>query len=116
MRLNVMALRFADRCRLVASGDRIPLRVANRRQRAGDVLTYRRSSAPMHLLPGRVEEGRGGGRLPVAVGGPFGALPQAHPGSVSPPRSSNRTCGFPASGFPTGFIARHTAAVPSVRA
>ncbi len=29
-----------------------------------------------------------------------------HP--VSPPRSSNRTCGFPASGFPTGFIARHT--------
>ena len=24
---------------------------------------------------------------------------------VSPPRSSNRTCGFPASGFPTGFIA-----------
>jgi len=29
---------------------------------------------------------------------------------VSPPRSSNRTCGFPASGFPTGFIARHTAA------
>jgi len=25
--------------------------------------------------------------------------------SVSPPRSSNRTCGFPASGFPTGFVA-----------
>ena len=24
---------------------------------------------------------------------------------VSPPRSSNRTCGSPASGFPTGFIA-----------
>jgi len=31
-----------------------------------------------------------------------------HP--VSRPRSSNRTCGFPASGFPTGFTARHTAA------
>jgi len=29
--------------------------------------------------------------------------------SVSRPRSSNRTCGFPASGFPTGFIPRHTA-------
>ncbi len=29
--------------------------------------------------------------------------------SVSPPRSSNRTCGFPASGSPTGFTARHTA-------
>jgi len=27
------------------------------------------------------------------------------PRPVSPPRSSNRTCGFPASGFPTGFIA-----------
>src|SRR5512147_970177 len=37
-------------------------------------------------------------------------------GSVSPPRSSNRTCGFPASGFPTGFIARHTAAVRNERA
>jgi len=31
--------------------------------------------------------------------------------SVSPPRSSNRTCGFPASGFPTGFMtgSRHDA-------
>ena len=29
--------------------------------------------------------------------------------SVSSPRSSNRTCGFPASGFPTGFTSRHTA-------
>ncbi len=34
-----------------------------------------------------------------------------HP--VSPPRSSNRTCGFPASGSPTGFIARHTAEHPT---
>ncbi len=30
-------------------------------------------------------------------------------GPVSPPRSSNRTCGFPASGSPTGFTAWHTA-------
>ncbi len=29
--------------------------------------------------------------------------------SVSSPRSSNRTCRFPASGSPTGFTARHTA-------
>jgi hypothetical protein len=29
---------------------------------------------------------------------------------VSRPRSSNRTCGFPASGFPTGFSPRPTAA------
>ncbi len=28
---------------------------------------------------------------------------------VSPPRSSNRTCRFPASGSPTGFTARPTA-------
>src|SRR5882762_9191102 len=28
--------------------------------------------------------------------------------SVSHPRSSNRTCGFPASGSPTGFVMRHT--------
>ncbi len=28
--------------------------------------------------------------------------------SVFPTRSSNRTCGFPASGSPTGFTARHT--------
>src|SRR5689334_12336452 len=27
---------------------------------------------------------------------------------VSHPRSSNRTCRFPAFGFPTGFIERHT--------
>ena len=27
---------------------------------------------------------------------------------VSHPRSSNRTCGFPASGSPTGFTVRHT--------
>jgi hypothetical protein len=29
--------------------------------------------------------------------------------SVSHPRSSNRTCRFPASGSPTGFTVRHTA-------
>lgn len=32
--------------------------------------------------------------------------------SVSHPRSSNRTCGFPASGFPTGFISQHTTEAP----
>src|ERR1700692_2948762 len=30
---------------------------------------------------------------------------------VSHPRSSNRTCGFPASGFPTGFVVRRTSVV-----
>ena len=35
---------------------------------------------------------------------------------VSPPRSSNRTCGFPASGFPTGFIVRPTATTVCARA
>ena len=32
--------------------------------------------------------------------------------AVSPPRSSNRTCGFPASGFPTGFTVRPTTSHP----
>ena len=32
---------------------------------------------------------------------------------VSQPRSSNRTCGFPASGFPTGFNRRLTNDVPT---
>ncbi len=49
---------------------------------------------PIHR---RVEDGRG------SLG-----LVWQHP--VSRPRSSNRTCGFPASGFPTGFTSRHTAA------
>ena len=41
---------------------------------------------------GRVEDGRGcSGRL-------------RRVGPVSRPRSSNRTCGFPASGSPTGFL------------
>jgi len=35
--------------------------------------------------------------------------------SVSLPRSSNRTCRFPASGFPTGFIAQPTAAARGAR-
>ncbi len=50
-------------------------------------------------FPCRVEEGRGG-------------LGRSGHRSVSLPRSSNRTCGLPASGFPTGFIPRHTAATP----
>src|SRR3954452_17974349 len=46
---------------------------------------------------GRVEDGRGSRanwRCPV-----------------SHPRSSNRTCGSPASGFPTGFMVRPTAVI-----
>ena len=35
--------------------------------------------------------------------------------SVSRPRSSNRTCGFPASGFPTGFIVKPAAAAVGAR-
>jgi Transposase DDE domain group 1 len=62
----------------------------------GQQSSRRAALAPPRLPsrpPGRVEDGRGG---------------HARRGSVSRPRSSNRTCGFPASGFPTGFIARHT--------
>src|ERR1700730_11671145 len=39
-----------------------------------------------------------------AVVGAYGQRPVSHP------RSSNRTCRFPASGFPTGFTARHATA------
>ena len=35
----------------------------------------------------------------------LGAGADAERRPVSQPRSSNRTCGFPASGFPTGFVA-----------
>jgi hypothetical protein len=35
--------------------------------------------------------------------------------SVSHPRSSNRTCGFPASGSPAGFIVRHTKVITDRR-
>ena len=35
--------------------------------------------------------------------------------SVSRPRSSNRTCRFPASGFPTSFIVRPTAVAEAAR-
>ncbi len=53
-------------------------------------LTGLSRTSPRHA--GRVEDRRGcSGRL-------------WHAGPVSRPRSSNRTCGFPASGSPTGFI------------
>ncbi len=55
---------------------------------------------------GRVEDERADFRLRgVAVSGYFRLRRclSSRLGSVSRPRSSNRTCGFPASGFPTGF-------------
>ena len=59
--------------------------------------------------PGRVEKWRGGlgwaYRLPaLSVAG----ASLAQPCSVSTSRSSNRTCGFPASGSRTGFTTGHT--------
>jgi len=42
---------------------------------------------------------------PETVESRRGAVSREQP--VSPPRSSNRTCGFPASGFPTGFTTAH---------
>src|SRR5271163_2553629 len=39
----------------------------------------------------------------------MGAVPRER--SVSHPRSSNWTCGFPASSFPTGLIVRPTAVI-----
>ena len=52
----------------------------------------------------QVEEWRGGLGEALRVAGPFGCrCPSIPPCSVSTPRSSNRTCGFAASGSPTGF-------------
>src|ERR1700731_4252148 len=59
----------------------------------------------IHLVRG--PNSRGGSS---AVESRKGAVSLARP--VSPPRSSNRTCGFPASGFPTGFTARPTLSRP----
>jgi hypothetical protein len=51
---------------------------------------------------GRVEEWRGGLGVALRVAGPFVCrCPSSPPCSVSTPRSSNRTCGFPASGSRT---------------
>ena len=48
-------------------------------------------------------------RQGLTVAGPFVCrCPISLPCSVSIPRSSNRTCGFAASGSPTGFARRHT--------
>ena len=57
------------------------------------------------------------GRAPVAgpswVESRKGAVPEPTGNwPVSLPRSSNRTCGFTTSGFPTGFGATPTAAIP----
>src|SRR3954467_15780837 len=76
--------------------------IAQTRTRLGDTIDRLQGSlSPSDVLDDligrRVEDGRGS----------LGLVWQR---SVSRPRSSNRTCGFPASGFPTGFTARHTAA------
>ena len=57
----------------------------------------------------RVERWRGGvgGGMSGCPGFPFVAQNRT-PCSVSTSRSSNRTCGFPASGSPTGFANQHT--------
>ena len=50
------------------------------------------------------------GKWRISVESREGAGTRAKRGPVSPPRSSNRTCGFPASGSPTDFTMRHTEA------
>src|SRR6201988_2367376 len=56
----------------------------------------------VHILESRVEDGRGG----------LGPICQ-HP--VSRPRSSNRTCRFPASGSPVDFTTKLSVAIHSRR-
>jgi hypothetical protein len=58
---------------------------------------------------GRVEEWRGGlGRAQRCPALSVAGASLAPPCSVSTPRSSNRTCGFAASGSPTEFAGRST--------
>src|SRR6185295_14395988 len=55
-------------------------------------------SPVLPLIPSRVEEERGMTKPPV-----------------SPPRSSNRTCRFPASGFPTDFLRSTRSSTPQTQ-
>src|ERR1700730_5344026 len=55
------------------------------------------------------------GRQSLVVESRMGAVAWAmRQRSVFHPRSSNRTCGFPASGSPTGFTVRHTKQITDV--
>ena len=65
----------------------------------------------MHSNKSRVENGRGGFRFSVAMAILSNCrLSPTYHDSVSHLRSSNRTCGFPASGFPTDFTLKLTTA------
>src|SRR5438309_8712346 len=57
------------------------------------------------------QSGEGLGRWLRLVESRKGAVASRKASPVSLPRSSNRTCGFPASGFPTGFTVRRTTVV-----
>jgi hypothetical protein len=72
----------------------IPISAASAQMAARHLLN-RKTGLLANFRLGRVEDGRGSL-------GAFGHRPVSHP------RSSNRTSRFPASGFPTGFTARHT--------
>jgi hypothetical protein len=62
---------------------------------------------------GRVGRWRGGTGFGIVLyqGFPFGASIAACHTPFPLSRSSNRTCGFPASGFPTSFTRQHTIAL-----
>src|SRR5207245_3616048 len=87
------------------SKDHCPREDSEKLQSSG--ATYNRHSLP--LLSRLLLHHRR--KLTAVVESRMSAVTVCRP--VYHPRSSNRTCGFPASGFPTGFIARHTAAVPN---
>jgi len=64
------------------------------------------------IFESRVERWRGGlGSADQFPALSFAGASLAVPCSVSTSRSSNRTCGFPASGFPTSFTRQHTMAL-----
>jgi hypothetical protein len=86
----------ADSRFIVTNLQGLPRRSTKRSTVPGATKNYAKRPPSLQMLSASVESRRGA----VTV----------YDGAVSPPRSSNQTCGFPPSGFPTGFISRHTAA------
>src|SRR5205807_10320618 len=86
-----------------------PSRTERDKAREDSIDDKRLHGAGVGEAKGRVERWRGGlGRAFQWPALSSAGAKQAQPCPVSTSRSSNRTCGFAASGSPTGFRSRHT--------
>src|SRR4051812_43316178 len=104
--------RFAMPVSLRTDFDAAALRAIARQTKDGPQARRLLALAAIYEGATRTEAARiGGVTVQIIVESRTGAVAWAmRQRSVSRPRSSNRTCGFPASGFPTGFSPRPTAA------